>query len=54
MLLKPLLRGLALTTLATGSPIFRRDFPDPEPISGDISGFVHDPSSQYILLMLYA
>jgi arabinan endo-1,5-alpha-L-arabinosidase len=45
MLLKSLIHGLALvTTLVTASPIFKRDFPDPEPISGDISGFVHDPS----------
>jgi arabinan endo-1,5-alpha-L-arabinosidase len=45
MLLKLLIYGLALvTTLVTASPIFKRDFPDPEPISGDISGFVHDPS----------
>jgi hypothetical protein len=47
MLSKLLFHGLALvTTLATASPIFKRDFPNPEPISGDISGFVHDPTGK--------
>ena len=42
-----LIHGLALvTTLVTASPVFKRDFPNPEPISGDISGFVHDPTGE--------
>jgi arabinan endo-1,5-alpha-L-arabinosidase len=44
MLLNLLLQGLALITLASTSPIFKRDFPDPEPISGNVSGYVHDPT----------
>lgn len=36
--------GLILTSLAAATPIFKRAFPDPEPITGDISGFVHDPT----------
>jgi len=44
MLSNLLLQGLALTTLATATPIFKRDFPGPEPITGDVQGFVHDPT----------
>ena len=33
-----------MTSFTTASPIFKRSFPDPEPITGDIYGFVHDPS----------
>jgi arabinan endo-1,5-alpha-L-arabinosidase len=44
MLLVLLLQGIALVALATASPVFKRAFPDPEPISGNVSGFVHDPS----------
>jgi arabinan endo-1,5-alpha-L-arabinosidase len=48
-----ILQGLALTTLATATPIFKRDFPDPEPITGDVQGFVHDPTGEYYLLIPY-
>jgi arabinan endo-1,5-alpha-L-arabinosidase len=44
MAFRHLLQGLLLTTLTTASPIFKRSFPEPEPITGDIYGFVHDPS----------
>jgi arabinan endo-1,5-alpha-L-arabinosidase len=44
MLLRILLQGLALLALVTASPIFKRAFPDPEPVSGDVSKYVHDPS----------
>jgi arabinan endo-1,5-alpha-L-arabinosidase len=37
-------QALLLTSLATSSPVFKRSFPDPEPMTGEISGFVHDPS----------
>lgn len=39
-----LLQTILLTSLTTASPIFKRSFPDPDPIEGDISGFVHDPT----------
>ena len=44
MLLSLLLHGLAFVALAIATPIFKRDFLDPEPVSGDVQGFVHDPS----------
>ena len=47
MMLNLLVHGLALViTLVTASPVFKRDFPNPEPISGDISSFVHDPTGE--------
>jgi arabinan endo-1,5-alpha-L-arabinosidase len=44
MALQLVLQGLLLSSLATASPIYKRAFPDPVPMTGDISGFVHDPS----------
>lgn len=40
-----LIKALLYSTLITASPIFKRAFPAPEPITGDaIQGHVHDPS----------
>lgn len=43
-MLGSILQTLLLTSLTTASPIFKRSFPEPEPIEGDIFGFVHDPT----------
>lgn len=45
MALALLIQTLLLATLVVTSPVFKRAFPAPEPITGDaIQGNVHDPS----------